>query len=126
MAVPESEDAVWGEHQAALHDDINRLPRTFRLALILCDLEGCSPWAAAKQLGWPVRRIQRCLARARGSLRAHLARRGVILPESCGIAEFLRVGVGEPVVSRRLIESTVRIATQEGRRAARVPSPDVQ
>jgi hypothetical protein len=107
-----------------LHEEINRLPRAFRLALILCDLEGCSPRAAAKQLGWPVRRIQRYLARARGYLREHLARRGVVLPESCGIAEFLRVG--EPEVSRHLIESTVRIATQEWRRAARVPSPEVQ
>ncbi|MHC5536890.1 RNA polymerase sigma factor, partial [Singulisphaera rosea] len=36
-----------------LHEEIDRLPHTFRAALLLCYFEGCSPEQAAQQLGWP-------------------------------------------------------------------------
>jgi len=115
-----SDDAVWGRDRAVLHEEINRLPRTSRMAIILCDLEGYSPRAAAAQLGWPVRGIESRLAQARRHLRERLARAGSPLSEACGIAELLRVG--ESLVSRRLIESTVRIATRSrGRGALETP-----
>jgi hypothetical protein len=114
LAVEPTNDAVGWEHRAVLHEEINRLPRTFRTAIVLCDLEGLSPGLAARQLGWPLRRLERRLAWAREHLRARMARRGIPLSGSRGIGGFLRDE--ESVVSRRLVEFTIATATRWRRR----------
>jgi hypothetical protein len=113
MGVESSDDTVLSRHRALLHEELNRLPRTLRLTVILCVLEGRSPRLAAEQLRWPVTRVERRLALARARLQARLARHGLAPSGPRWIAELL--GVGELSVSRRLIESTVRIATQRPR-----------
>jgi hypothetical protein len=130
------DDAVLSRHRALLHEELIRLPRPLRLAVILCILEGRSPRSAAEQLGWPVTGVKRRLALARAHLRAQLARHGLSPSGPRWIAELL--GVGTLPVSRRLIESTVRIATRGPRPrrlrrwgrshgcAAKLSPPDVE
>jgi hypothetical protein len=110
------DDARGGELQAVLHQAINDLPRGARLAIVLCDLEGRSPRSTAKQLGWPLLRVEMRLVQARRRLQARLAERGVFLSVSQGIGEWL--DVGESAVPRRLIESTVQVVTRRWRRRA--------
>ncbi len=64
----------WAE---TLHEEINRLPRCFRLPIVLCDLEGHSYEAAAKYLNCPPGTIKSRLARGRNRLRDGLSRRGI-------------------------------------------------
>jgi hypothetical protein len=100
---------------SVLHEEINCLPREARMALVVCDLEGCTPRSAARQLGWPVARLRRRLAHARRRLQERVALRGVLLSASREIHELLHVGKSR--ISRRLIEATVALAScSSGRR----------
>lgn len=67
-----------------LHEEIDRLPHTYRVALLLCYFEGLSPEQAARQLGWPIGTVQSRLARGRERLRTRLTRRG--LAPTLGVA----------------------------------------
>ena len=68
---------VHDEWAETLHEEIGRLPRCFRLPIVLCDLEGHSYEAAAKYLDCPPGTIKSRLARGRNRLRDGLARRGI-------------------------------------------------
>ena len=104
-------DAIPSELRAVIHEEINRLPAAYRAVLILCGLEGRSPEWAARELGWPLRRLERRLARAMECLRLRVARRGAEVPEGswdCGALRDLGA-----IVPKSLIESTVTAATGE-------------
>jgi hypothetical protein len=100
------------ELRAMLHEEILRLPRQSRTALVLCDLEGQSTRSAADQLGWSVGKIENRLAWAHGRLKARMAERGITLPTRRGVAGLLRGA--RSVVPGRLIESTVAVAVAAG------------
>src|SRR5829696_6609589 len=57
-AVPEPgspvPDAAWDELQAAVHEEVCRLPEKLRLPFVLVGLQGRPQKEAAKQLGWTV------------------------------------------------------------------------
>src|SRR5262249_31713054 len=73
--------AVLGRGQVeALHREIDRLPVSFRSALVLYYFEGLSLDEAAQRLRWPAGTLRSRLARAREKLRRGLALRGVALP----------------------------------------------
>ncbi len=72
--------ALAREDVEALHDEIARLPGSFRLPVILCYFEGLSLDEAARRLRWPSGTVHSRLARAREKLRRGLTRRGVALP----------------------------------------------
>ena len=74
------ESAIAREQAAALHDEIDRLPRSFRLPVVLCYFEGLTLDEAARRLHWPAGTVRSRLARARDKLRRGLTRRGVVLP----------------------------------------------
>src|SRR5262249_13651414 len=104
-------DAIPSELRAVIHEEINRLPAAYRAVLILCGLEGRSPEWTARELGWPLRRLERRLARALECLRLRLAQRGAEVPEGswdCGALRDLGA-----IVPKSLIESTVTAATGE-------------
>ena len=61
----------------ALHEEIARLPDNYRLAIILCDLEGMTQALAARQLHWSERTLRHRLAAARARLKRRLVRRGL-------------------------------------------------
>jgi RNA polymerase sigma factor (sigma-70 family) len=75
---PADRDLQDPEHDlgAILHGEVNRLPETYRAAVVLCLVEGMTPEKAAQQLGWPSGTVHSRLARGREQLRFRLARRG--------------------------------------------------
>jgi RNA polymerase sigma factor (sigma-70 family) len=61
----------------AVEDEVRRLPRAYRLAVVLCCLEGLSQEEAARRLGWSVGSVKGRLERGRARLRELLTRRGL-------------------------------------------------
>ncbi len=54
----------------ALHEEIARLPEKYRLAIVLCDLEGMTQTQAARQLHWSERTLRNRLVEGRARLKA--------------------------------------------------------
>src|SRR5262245_25284889 len=96
---------------ALLHEEIERLPETFRVPVILCDLEGRSHEQAARRLGWPVGTIKSRLSRARERLRARLTRRG-LATEAGMVATPWKLSMFEERITTGLVESTTRQAVR--------------
>jgi RNA polymerase sigma factor (sigma-70 family) len=102
-------DLSWKEACAALHEELDRLPDSYRLPLLLCYLEGKSRDEAAAELGWTLNRIRGHLERGRLRLRARLERRGVAL--SAGLLAAVAgnsVSAGGPPA--RLVQAAMRAA----------------
>jgi RNA polymerase sigma factor (sigma-70 family) len=83
VAPPES----WRE----LHEEVARLPRRYREAVVLCYLEGLSTEEAAIRIGCPKGTVFSRLSRARERLRGRLDRRGLALPSA-----MLAAGLAPP------------------------------
>jgi RNA polymerase sigma factor (sigma-70 family) len=98
------------ELQAAVHEELGRLPEKYRDPLVLCYLEGLPHEVVACRLGWPIGTVRGRIARGRDLLGARLVRRGLkpaavllalsLLPKRAGAA---------PVA---LVDATVRAAAQ--------------
>jgi RNA polymerase sigma factor (sigma-70 family) len=67
----------WDDLQAVLDQELSRLPDKYRVAIVLCDLEGKTRKEAAQQLGVPDGTLGARLARARAMLAKRLARQGL-------------------------------------------------
>jgi cobalt-zinc-cadmium efflux system membrane fusion protein len=76
-AAAAADEATWRDLRPVLDDEINRLPEKFRVAVVLCYLEGRTLEEAARQLGCPRGTVSSRLAGARDRLRGRLARRGL-------------------------------------------------
>ncbi len=110
--VPPADRPVIDREQAeAIHDEVNRLPRAFRLPLVLCCFEGLSLDEAARRLRCPAGTLHSRLARARERLRIRLKRRGVALPAAL-LTAALAPGYVSASISPLLCDSTTRSAIQ--------------
>jgi RNA polymerase sigma factor (sigma-70 family) len=89
------------ELQALLHAEIDRLPDSQRLPVVLCDLEGLTYEQAANQLRWTVPTLRNRLARGRQRLKTRLTRRCLMAPAIAGLAP----------VPPALVKSTLSAAT---------------
>lgn len=69
MPVDDAQSIVW--------EEVDRLPRALRTAVLHCYLQGLTHEQAAARLGWPVGTVRSRLARARDRLRGRLERRGL-------------------------------------------------
>ena len=116
---PAEESALAREQAEALHEEIDRLPRPFRLPVVLCYFEGLTLDEAAHRLRWPVGTLRSRLARARDKLRRGLTRRGFAL-SSTAMAALLSPRSARASVSSLLCETTTRAAIAfAARRAGR-------
>jgi len=110
MAVATSTNgpAASDELLLVLHEEIDRLPEKYRLAVVHCDLEGMTQAQAVEQLHWSKRTLQLRLAEGRARLRRRLARRG-LAPDGAALgAVLLREAQAAVPVAWR--EATVRAA----------------
>jgi RNA polymerase sigma-70 factor (ECF subfamily) len=96
---PEPQDDL----RAFLDQQLAALPSKYRVAVVLCDLEGKAHKEAARQLGWPEGTLASRLSRGRKMLAARLSRCGVVAS-----AGLLSTEVASACVPTSLVLSTVR------------------
>jgi RNA polymerase sigma factor (sigma-70 family) len=108
-APPADRPAIDREQAEALHDEVDRLPRAFRLPVVLCYFEGLTIDEAARRLRCPTGTLHSRLVRSREKLRIGLARRGVILP-AAAMGSILAPRSASASVPPLLCDSTTRAA----------------
>src|SRR5262249_30656537 len=72
-----AEPDLWPDLPPLLDQELSRLPDKYRVAVVLCDLEGKTRKEVAGQLGLPEGTVASRLARARAILAKRLTRRGL-------------------------------------------------
>jgi RNA polymerase sigma factor (sigma-70 family) len=120
MSAKIEEETVPDDLGPILHEEIHRLPETYRAAVVLCDLEGQSHESAARQLGWPLGTLKTRLARGRARLRKQLLGGGLAVAS-------LASGRANAAVPADLARTTVRnaLAAAAGQARASVLSASV-
>jgi RNA polymerase sigma factor (sigma-70 family) len=102
LATSVADDPIGDDRDAILHEELGRLPERYRMAVLLCDLEGLTQEQAARQLGCPDGTVRSRLARGRERLRQRLTRRGIAPAVSLAVRtptfETASASVVEPIV----------------------------
>src|SRR5262245_5824798 len=96
---------------AVLDEELHRLSDPCREPLLLCYLEGKTRDQAARQLGWPLRTLERRLQQGLKLLRARLSKRGVELPVAL-LAAGLSQESASASVSAAQVAATVEAAVR--------------
>jgi RNA polymerase sigma factor (sigma-70 family) len=98
-----------------IHDEISRLPDSFRKPLVLCCIEGLSYDLAARQLGLNHSTLRGRLERARKRLHSRLKRRGLPAFVGVGGPSLPSLRVSLPPLPSTLIETTVQFSLRWSR-----------
>jgi RNA polymerase sigma factor (sigma-70 family) len=101
-----SEEA-WQAVQALLDTELIRLSDKYRMAIVLCDLEGKTIREAARHLGCPQGTIAARLARGRALLARRLAKQGLVLSAGA-LSAALTQATASASVPPSLVSSTVK------------------
>jgi HlyD family secretion protein len=100
------------ELDAAIHEEVNRLPEKYRAAIVLCDLEGRTHQEAARFLGWPIGTVKSRQSLGRGLIRDRLIRRGLGLAVAGTLVASLRQSA-VAAIPKAVSRSTVNGAMQQ-------------
>jgi RNA polymerase sigma factor (sigma-70 family) len=102
---------LWNDDRKALLDqEISRLPKKYRVPILLCDLEGKTRKEAAQELGCPEGSLSSRLSRARGMLAKRLARHGLAVSGG-SLAAALSDHAASACVPTSAVASTIHAAT---------------
>jgi RNA polymerase sigma factor (sigma-70 family) len=108
----DDDESVRDEVRAILDEELARLPERYRVAVILCELDGLSRRAAARRLSIPEGTLSSRLARAKGLLRERLVHRGLALSALALDGALVREAEARTmIVPFSLVDSTIRAAT---------------
>ena len=126
--MPERESAPhdsWSELRPLLDRELNGLPESYRLAILLCDLEGKTIKEASLLLALPQGTLAGRLTRGRKLLAKRLASRGVTLSAG-SLAAVMSQNVTSAGLPAALLDSTVHAAASlaAGRAIAAGSVPD--
>jgi RNA polymerase sigma factor (sigma-70 family) len=111
-AMPEPEAVrpdPWDDLRPLLDRELSALPDKYRVPVVLCDLEGRTRKAVARQLGCPEGTVAGRLARARALLARRLARRGLPI-SATALAVVLAQDAASAGVRPALVARTVEVA----------------
>src|SRR5262249_11883062 len=100
---------LWDQLQPLLDQELSRLPDIYRVAIVLCDLEGKTRKEAARQLGVPEGTLAARVARARVMLANRLGRRGLVV-SSGALAALAAHGASSACVPGAVVRSTIQVA----------------
>jgi RNA polymerase sigma factor (sigma-70 family) len=95
--------------QTVLDQELSRLPDKYRVAIVLCDLEGHSGKDVARQMGCPEGTVASRLSRGRALLAKRLTRRGLAL-SGASLAAHLAQEAGAATVPAALVSPTIKAA----------------
>jgi len=109
MNVTPTPDPTRREQLEALHEEVHRLPETYRAAVVLCHLEGRTHAEAARLLKCPIGTVSIRVSRARELLRARLTRRGLALSAALACV-MLGPEAGLAAMPPGLANSTIKAA----------------
>jgi RNA polymerase sigma factor (sigma-70 family) len=106
----QSAPAVCSEIQPLLDQELSRLPDKYRVAIVMCDLEGATQQEAARQLKIPEGTLTTRLMRARRMLARRLAWRGLAV--ACGSVEaLLHQNTAFASAPASAVSLTIKVAT---------------
>jgi RNA polymerase sigma factor (sigma-70 family) len=105
-----TEQDIWHDLQRMLDQELGCLPDKYRVAIVLCDLEGKTRKEAARQLGVPDGTLAARLARARRMLAKRLAGRGLGV-SGAALAAVLSPKVASAGVPTSVVSSTIKAAS---------------
>jgi RNA polymerase sigma factor (sigma-70 family) len=112
---PPDPDDAWADVRPILDEELARLPDGYRLAVVLCDLEGRPRREAARHLGVPHGTLSNRLAAARRMLARRLTRRGVALAGGLAVAltrhAAARVPAALAAAAARAADPTTAVAS---------------
>jgi RNA polymerase sigma factor (sigma-70 family) len=101
---------LWPALQSLLDEELSRLPDKYRVAIVLCDLEGKTRKEAAGQLGVPDGTLAARLARARTMLAKRLARHGLAVSGEM-LAPVLSQKAASAAAPASVMTSTIKAVT---------------
>jgi RNA polymerase sigma factor (sigma-70 family) len=100
----------WHDLQPLFDRALSRLPEKYRIAIVLCELEGKTRKEAARQLGVPEGTLAARVARGRVMLAKRLARHGIGI-SSAALAVVLAQNVASASVPSSVVSSTINAAS---------------
>jgi hypothetical protein len=105
-----TEPELWDDLQLLLDQELSGLPHIYRVAIVLCDLEGKTRKEAARQLGVPEGTLAARVARGRVMLAKRLARHGLAVSGGA-LGMTLSQHAASAHVPISIVSSTIKAAS---------------
>lgn len=115
---------TWNQLQAAVHDELNRLPEPLRAAFVICELEGVGQREAAQTLGLKLGTLSARLTKARQRLMERLSKQGIA--SGLAVAGALAGGSATATAPAKLLSKVLVLAQSGPNWSESIPSTILQ